>query len=85
MENTNGKNERFVRTQTTTDGDDSLIVVIPHSDTVFSLLVPREFIDQVDMFSKLIGISRADFVRFAVYELVHHYDNGCLKKLADGE
>ncbi len=84
MESTNGKNERMVKTDASAD-DDALIVVIPHSDAVLSVLVPREFIDQVDMFSKLIGISRADFVRFAVYELVHTYNNGCLKKLADGE
>ena len=83
MESTNGKSERMARRETSCD-DDALIVVVPHNDAVLSILVPREFIDEVDMFSKLIGISRADFVRFAVFELVHNYDDGCLKKLADG-
>ncbi len=83
MESTNGKSERMTRRGTSCD-DDALIVVVPHNDAVLSILVPREFIDEVDMFSKLIGISRADFVRFAVFELVHSYDDGCLKKLADG-
>ncbi len=83
MESTNGRSERMTRRATSCD-DDALIVVVPHNDAVLSILVPREFIDEVDMFSKLIGISRADFVRFAVFELVHSYDNGCLKKLADG-
>lgn len=83
MESTNGKSERMTRRGTSCD-DDALIVVVPHNDAVLSILVPREFIDEVDMFSKLIGISRADFVRFAVHELVHSYDDGCLKKLADG-
>lgn len=73
----------MIRRETSCD-DDALIVVVPHNDAVLSILVPREFIDQIDMFSKLIGISRADFVRFAVFELVHSYDDGCLKKLADG-
>ncbi len=83
MESTNGKRARMIRRETSCD-DDALIVVVPHNDAVLSILVPREFIDQIDMFSKLIGISRADFVRFAVFELVHSYDDGCLKKLADG-
>ncbi len=84
MEQTNRQHERLLRPSKANEGD-ALLVVIPHNDAVLSLMVPREFIDQVDMFAKLIGISRADFVRFAVFELVHHHNNGSLKKLADGE
>ncbi len=84
MEKTNAKSQRLADTRAPRD-DDTLLVVVPNNDAVLSLLVPHEFIDQVDMFSKLIGISRADFVRFAVFELVHHHNNGSLKKLAVGE
>ena len=84
MKHINGKCQRLAESRAPSD-DDVLLVVVPDNDAILSLLVPREFIDQVDMFSKLIGISRADFVRFAVFELVHHHDGGSLKKLADGE
>ena len=84
MENTNAKIQRLTEARAPSS-DDALLVVVPNNDAILSLLVPREFIDQVDMFSKLIGISRADFVRFAVFELVHHHNGGSLKKIADGE
>ncbi len=84
MEKTNCKSQRLAETRAPRE-DDTLLVVVPNNDAVLSLLVPHEFIDQVDMFAKLIGISRADFIRFAVFELVHHHNNGSLKKLADGE
>jgi len=84
VKNINGKVQRLTENRAPSD-DDALLVVVPNNDAILSLLVPGEFIDQVEMFSKLIGISRSDFVRFAVFELVHHHNGGSLKKLADGE
>lgn len=84
MQEVNGDNNRTVKMEALSE-DRSLFIAVPRGEMAFSVQVPHEFIDQVEMYSKLIGISQAEFVRFAVYELVHHYRHGALKKIADGE
>ena len=84
MQELNGDNGKVIKVESPSD-DRSIFIAVPRGEMAFSVQVPHEFIDQVEMYSKLIGISQADFVRFAVYELVHNYRHGALKKIADGE
>jgi hypothetical protein len=84
LRNNNGHHDPSVGTGAP-PGERSLFVAVPHSEISFSIQVPHEFVDQVEMYAKLIGISPSRFVRFAVYELVHSYRGGALKQLADGE